>query len=338
MSKKNAMNITLYLRKPNKLTYSIERLFADVATGLPPEIIVASCVSKYGSSGLFKRLYNCIEAIFYQGNVNHVTGDVHFLTYFLKRRRTILTIHDCFMMEKLSGFRRWLFRLLWLRIPERCCSVITAVSEETRRQVIKYTHCNPAKVRVIHCNVSKEFVRTPKKINTTHPRLLQIGITPNKNIERLIQALEGLNCTLVIIGVLTDAYKQALNRHQISYESMENLSREALVEQYVLCDLLVFVSLYEGFGLPIIEANAVGRPVLTSNMWSMPEVAGDAACLVNPYSVADIRRGLLRILEDKDYRERLIDNGFINAERFGLDKIAAQYVALYHEVGDSVRT
>ena len=81
-----------------------------------------------------------------------------------------------------------------------------------------------------------------------------------------------------------------------------------------------------------MEANAVGRPVITSNLLSMPEVAGDAACIVDPYNIAEIRAGILRIINDEFYREALIHNGFSNALRFDPKEIARQYIELYKEL------
>lgn len=299
---------------------------------MPGDIQAKICVSKFPSSGFIKRLYNIVQAWLHQGNVNHVTGDVHFLTYLLSRRKTVLTIHDCVMMERLRGFRRRLFWFFWLWLPEKRCAAITVVSEETKRQVLTYLKCDRKKVRVIYNHVSNEFRPFPSAFNRSYPRLLQVGTFPNKNIERVIAALAGLRCKLVIIGHLSEDHKQGLGRHRIDYENLENLSRESLVEQYALCDMLLFVSTYEGFGLPIVEANAVGRPVLTSNIWSMPEVAGDAACLVDPYSVEEIRAGVLRIINDANYCRKLVENGFENVKRFQIETIAAQYAELYREV------
>lgn len=326
------MLITHYHRKTITGAHSVERIFSDVRAYLPSEFQVKVCVSPYQSSGVLKRIYNIVQAWFHQGDVNHVTGDVHFLTYLLKRRKTVLTILDCVMMERLYGFRRWLFWLFWLWLPEKRCSVITVISEATRQQVLRYLHCDPNKVKVIYCNVSDEFKPSPKTFKDSYPRLLQIGTSSNKNIERLIAALDGLGCRLVIVGYLSDAHKQALVRHRIDCENLVDLSREALVEQYILCDILMFVSTYEGFGLPIVEAHAVGRPVLTSNIWSMPEVARNAACLVDPFNVDEIRAGVLRVIGDANYREQLVANGFENVKRFEIKNIAKQYADLYYDI------
>ncbi|NJL74867.1 MAG: glycosyltransferase family 4 protein [Saprospiraceae bacterium] len=105
-----------------------------------------------------------------------------------------------------------------------------------------------------------------------------------------------------------------------------------MVQQYLDCDILVYVSTYEGFGMPIIEANSVERPVLTSNVTSMPDVAGNAACLVDPFDVQAIRQGLLQIINDATYREQLLANGRINKLRFDPDYIANSYYELYKKI------
>jgi glycosyltransferase involved in cell wall biosynthesis len=92
------------------------------------------------------------------------------------------------------------------------------------------------------------------------------------------------------------------------------------------------VSTYEGFGMPILEANAVGRPVITSNILSMPEVAGNAAHVVNPYKTLEIRNGILKIIQDKEYRNILIQNGINNAKKYNNQNIANEYLKIYKQM------
>lgn len=327
------IRLTHYQRRSDRvLQNSVERLNEDVREHLSSNILVKICINRFFSRGLFGRIYDIVRAHYYQSDVNHVTGDVHFLTYLLDRRRTVLTILDCVLLERLHGIRRALIWLFWYWLPEKRCVAITVISEATRQQVLRHLRCDPDKVRVIYCNVSEEFKPVPRPFNVKRPRLLQIGAGPNKNVEGIAAALEGLNCDLVIIGPLSPAQIDLLKQCRTNYINYVNLSREALLEQYHCCDMVVFASTYEGFGLPIVEANAVGRPVVTSNIWSMPEVAGEAACLVDPFHVPSIRAGISRVIEDAIYREFLVERGFENVKRFKIENIAHQYEELYRDI------
>ena len=141
-----------------------------------------------------------------------------------------------------------------------------------------------------------------------------------------------MRCVLSVIGPGDSTIRRLIDEYDVDVESSEGLSEETLIQEYVACDMLVFVSTYEGFGMPILEANAVGRPVVTSNVTSMPEVAGDAACLVDPFDVKSIRKGIDRIIEDAEYRQQLVKNGFANVSRFQADRIAVQYAEIYREI------
>ena len=327
------INVTDYRRKQTFGMYSIERLFADIRAVMPVDINVNVQESSYISKGFWRRVYNIIEAVFMQGDVNHITGDVHFLTYLLKRERTVLTILDCVSLERLVGIKRLLLRYLWYVLPVRFATAIIVISTATKQELLKVVNCDPDKIQVIYACVSACFRPSERTFNAACPRVLQIGTRAyNKNVVRVAEALAGIHCTWVLIGGLSDEQVSVIKSHNLVYENHVGLSDDALLEQYQQADMLVFASTYEGFGLPIIEANAVGRPVVTSTLYSMPEVAGDAACFVDPYSVASIRDGILRVIEDADYRGSLVKAGFANVERFRPTVIAEQYAQLFRRV------
>ncbi len=127
-------------------------------------------------------------------------------------------------------------------------------------------------------------------------------------------------------------YLDALREYKIDFSNEYNISNERLLEKYKECDILSFVSTFEGFGMPIVEANCVERVVITSQLSSMPEVANDAACLVNPYDVADIRKGILLLIRNEQYRNQLIKNGRTNKLRFNADVIAKSYLQVYQQM------
>ena len=310
----------------------MERLFEAIRRGMPEDATCRVVECRFASRGILRRLWNTAAAPFHQSRVNHVTGDVHYLTLLLRKSRTVLTVHDCGNLTRLHGWRRWLYNLLWFRLPIRRSQVVTAISEATRQDLIALCGCPPEKVRVIPDCVPSEFKPDPRPFDAERPRILQVGSRKNKNLPRVAEALAGISCTLDIVGRLDDDQRQMLAGHGIDYTDAHDISDEELLQRYRDCDMLVFASTSEGFGMPIIEAQAVGRPVVTSNLQPMPDVGGDGACYVDPLDVAAIRAGLRKVIADADYRAKLVEAGFENAQRFCPEAIAAQYAEVYREV------
>ncbi len=262
----------------------------------------------------------------------HQTGDIHYAVLGIWRCPVVLTIHDLRFLEESRGLKQILFWWLWLYLPCLRASRITVISEFTKNRLLAMCRVNPAKVRVIPNCVAAEFVPQDKPWNTKKPCLLLVGTTPNKNLDRIAEACQGLQVKLSILGPLDDDQKIALNARELEYESFQGLSKSGVVQLYQACELVVFVSTYEGFGMPILEAQAVGRPVLTSDISPMREVAGDGALRVDPANIVSIRSGLLRIISEPELRYTLVKAGFQNVARYSAASIAAQYAALYNEV------
>jgi glycosyltransferase involved in cell wall biosynthesis len=326
------LRVTFYHRRPQGANYSIERLFNDVQNALPPEVQYRVAISKFPSRGFWRRLYNIIEAAFRQNDVNHITGDVHYLTFLLCKKKTLLTIHDLVTMERLKGLRKSFFFLLWYWLPVKKSAVISVISESTKKELLRYLKCAPQKISVVYDCLSKDFRYVSKDFNNDKPIILQIGTGKNKNVLRVAEALKGISCHLRIVGELSYEQLFHLRKFAIEFSSVFDISDEQILLEYQRTDMLVFSSTYEGFGLPILEAQATGRPVVTSNIMSMPEVAGKGACLVNPYDVASIREGILKVINDSCCRNELVRNGLENVKRFRPDQIAAQYVELYRQI------
>lgn len=326
------MTVTHFQRRPQGGQVSVERVFAAVRTRMLAGISCRVFIVRFASRGVWRRIYNTVEAAFHQSDVNHVTGDVHFLTLLLRRRKTLLTILDCVSLERLKGLRRALLLLFWYRLPVMRSRIVAVISDSTKRELLRHLHCPAEKIRVVPACVGDEFTAEAKEFNGIRPRVLQVGTGANKNLLRVAQALRGIVCDWHIVGTLSPEQEEVVRSLELTYRILGFLDEKGVRAAYRDCDMLVFASTYEGFGLPILEANAVGRPVVTSNILSMPEVAGDAACLVDPFDSRSIRAGILRVINDVEYRESLVANGFQNVRRFSAENVARQYAEIYREL------
>ncbi len=296
---------------------------------------VKLAVVPHRSKGVWPRIANIVWARRNQGSVNHITGDIHYVALMLSPGRTILTIHDCRSLERFSGIRRWLLRVLWYDLPIQRVAAVTVISEETKRQLLRSVRVPEGKIEVIPDAAAPVFQPSRYVFRSECPRILHIGTAENKNLLRLILALQGLPCHLKIVGHLNPSLRYELAHSGISYKAEENLDEAAMYCAYCECDLVSFVSTYEGFGMPIIEAQWVERPIVTSNCSSMPEVAGRGACFVDPFDVNSIRQGCERVINDAAYRENLVELGRRNRERFSLDDVARRYLSLYERLANA---
>lgn len=327
------MRVVYFMRRPRPYqNFSVEHIVDGLISNLSPQFEAVRAVSRFPSSGVLRRTYNIFEAPFRQGDVNHVTGDVHFVTYLLDPHKTVLTVLDCGRISGNPDLRTRIVKLLWYSIPAHCCSAITVISSAVKDDLLRHVRVDPEKIHVIPVAVPSLYTSVPKVFNAERPTILQVGTAPNKNLPRLFEALAGISCILRIVGQLTDAHREALRLRGVAYENHVGLTNEQMLQQYSDCDIVSFPSTFEGFGMPIIEGNIVGRPVVCGNVASMPEVAGNAACLVDPTDVRSIRAGFLRVIQDAEYRSSLIEKGYENVKRFEQATIARQYEALYRKI------
>ena len=334
------IKLSLFLRKPLPGDhYSIERLFDAVVAALPAdryEIRLRVC--PFEGKGLFRRMALIIWAACFQGDVNHVTGDINFLSLLMYRSRTLLTITDSASMLRLVGFKRWFYRTIWLQLPIWRAGHVTAISEKTLQETLFYVTSDAMKFSVIPCCIPLGIVAEPRPFLESRPRILAVGTKPNKNLFRIIEALAGIPCQLVVVGSITESHKELIVRHGLELESHVDISHEEMALQYRNADLVIFVSTYEGFGLPILEGQTVGRPVITSRRSPMQEVAGAGACLVDPESVDAIREAVLRVIHDSQYRAMLVKAGFENIKDYSPEIIASQYALIYESLFSGTTT
>ena len=313
---------------------SIELYFSGVRNSLSSKYNLKVFQSRYGSQGLFKRVYNILEAFFHQSDINHITGDVHFLSYLMKKKKTIITVHDCGSVVHSRGLKRMLYKFFWFTLPAKKAVAITVNSEKTKRELLDVIKYPPEKIHFIPVCLNPQFTYERKgHFNKDKPQIMHIGTTPNKNLSRVCSALKDIKCHLEIIGKLdktTDLDK--LQKNNISFSNSFALEQEQLIEKYLETDMLIFVSTYEGFGVPIIEAQSMGIPVITSNLSPMIEVSGGSAALVDPYDIDAIKGAIYKITNDDEYRENLITNGLINAKKYHPENITAMFERLYSQI------
>lgn len=332
-SRSTASRIVHVQRRPQPAQFSVEGYFHRVRqcllqAGVGVTLVVLPAFSK----GVWNRVQNLLSAARCRRNLCHVTGDVQYAVLLLRRERTVLTVLDCEILHRLKGLRRFILKTLWFSWPLRNVSRVTVISEETRRQLVREVSFPPDRIHVIPVSVSPLYVPTAAAFCSDCPRILQVGTKANKNVERLVQALRGLPCHLDLVGPISDGLRSLLSDCQVQYTAWGRLTDEQLVERYQQADIIAFVSTHEGFGMPIVEAQCVERVCVTSNCSSMPEVAGDAACLVDPFDIQSIRAGFQRVINDAGYREQLIAAGRANRQRFNANLIAQQFLEVYQLV------
>jgi glycosyltransferase involved in cell wall biosynthesis len=324
------MKVVLIFRSKKLSYHSIENVFGAIKDELgATDDVEAIYVNKRGFSIANLLALRKYVAARQRDTIYHVTGDIHYAVFALPRRRSILTIHDCVFINNRKGLKRWMLKKLYLDWPVKYVPSVTVISEKTKQEVIALTGCNPAKIKVINNPVGRYIKQSDKPFNGNNPALLFIGVLPNKNLNRVIEALKGFSCTLNIIGRPEEQQLSRMNEYGIVYTLEENLTNEDMARRYEQADIILFPSLYEGFGLPVIEGFKAGRAVLTSEISPLKDLADGAAWLVNPHSVESIRNALDRILSDAETRVRKIKAGFEIVRQYSPEVVASLYRKAY---------
>ena len=274
----------------------------------------------------------------------------------------VVTVHDLldhmYRAHNGSGLTRSLHFHLTRRVLKNAARIF-AVSQFTKSELQKLFEIPPNQVEVIYNAIDARFLTghatdadrqmLAERYQITYPFLLYAGrISPHKNLVRIIEAFAALKAELakqdqlpdlklIIIG--DELSKHPDLRRTVHRAGVQNDVRflgfvpiEVLRVFYDVAKVFVFPSLYEGFGLPPLEAMAHGTPVLTSNTSSIPEVVGNAAVLVNPENLFEIMRALQHVLLDQPLREKLRQAGYEQVKKFSWDRSAAEILTGYREV------
>lgn len=324
----------LYVYRSKELKmHSIENCFSIVRDSLSNELQIDECYVPFPKANLTSIIKNALYVRkTYKKNkydVVHITGDIHYACLFLPRKKTILTIHDVRGLYAYKGFKKFIYTLLWIKMPIFKSSKITCISNFTSAEVLSVYKKAKRKIVIIPDPINDILRPSIKNFNSVTPSVLMIGTIPNKNIERAAIALRDIKCKLTIIGVLSKSQIEVLTENNINYTNLINLDDYGIYEEYLKSDIVLFPSTYEGFGMIVIEAQMVGRVVVTSNIEPLISVASDGACLVDPLSAESIKNGVVLVINNKEYREKLIEKGFENAKQYSSKVVSKEYYKLY---------
>jgi glycosyltransferase involved in cell wall biosynthesis len=266
--------------------------------------------------------------------INHITGDIHYCILGLIGCKSVLTIHDDYAIKKahrgiLDKICKWLF---WIYLPVKLADEVICISESTKKKIERLTKERRIKILTHHV-VDTGFNHAPKEFNEDCPTILQIGVASHKNLETTLHAIKDIKCNLRVVKQMTRKQHLLAQSLNVNYCNVFNLTDEEVINEYIKSDIIVFPSLYEGFGLPIIEGQAVGRVVVTSDIEPMNWVAGDGALLLNnPMDRREYKQALCKVITDSIYRESLIRKGLENVQRFTVENATKQYMDIYKEV------
>jgi len=277
----------------------------------------------------------------------------HFVFPVLSTGKLILTIHDLtpLLFPDIFSLKARLYMRTMIWLSKFKVNKIITVSQNTKNDLIKMFNYNPKKIKVIYNGVDNSYKiienqdlikKIKDKYKTGKEFLLYVGnIKPHKNIPTLLKALEKINANskLVIVGKKDKAYDEIFDI--IDQYNLEDrviftgfVPDEDLILLYNAATLFVYPSLYEGFGLPPLEAMACGTPVITSNVSSLPEVVGNAAITVEPQNVFKLSKAINNVLENKNLQDKMIQEGLKRAEQFTWEKTAIDTIKVYEEVLD----
>ncbi len=273
--------------------------------------------------------------------------------------RSVVTIHDCihlmfpqYLPNRLAPYYARTFIGLAAKRADR----VLTVSESSKRDILRFVDIPPERIDVIYNAYDERFSRAPRDEDVERVReryqlhgefVMYAGnVKPHKNVERLIDAFHlvrhrGLDhLKLIVIGDELTKYtalRRAVHRHNLHkyVRFLGYMPEDTLAVMYRLAAVFVFPSLYEGFGLPPLEAMASGTPVVTSNVSSMPEVAGDAALLVNPLDTEAIADGIERVLSDRTLNADLRRRGLARARQFSWEASVKRVHEIYAAIGRS---
>lgn len=308
--------------------------------------------------GVYRRIWNMIP-INYNKLFNSNADIYHFFNFIVPPRikgKVITTIHDMtYVLYPETMDKRNLKRIKddIVYSVERSDKIIT-VSESSKRDIIKYLNVPEEKIEIVYNGVhyyefsgiltKEKRLMVRSKYSLPEKYILYMGtLEPRKNIESILESYYVLKknyaseVKLVIAGkkgwlfenIFSVVEKLKLQNDVVFTDYVDELDKAAI---YQMASLFVFPSIYEGFGIPVLEAMAASVPVITSNVSSLPEVAGDAAVLVEPKDINSLAESMHKILSDDDFKLELVEKGHIQAKKFTWQSSAEKLYEIYKSI------
>lgn len=328
------MKINYFFRRYNNNQISIEKLFDTIIYYIEKnDVTTKKIINPYAFSlsGIIKSL------LFFrknEGQINHVTGDIHWATLVLSSKTTVLTVHDLVGMREYKGIKKWFYYYFWVLLPIKKSKYVTAISDKTKNEILKLIPSAASKITVIPNLLTVDYIQDDFVKQNEVMNVLIVGTRSNKNIERIFEASVGRNVELTIVGELDSIHVEKLKKQNLVYKNLVNVSEKELLKCYDKADVLCFPSLYEGFGLPILEAQARNCAVITSDISPMKDVAGNGAIFVNPNNVHEIETAF-DVMKNEKTRLHYITQGKENVKNYLPEIIAQKYMLLYQKILNS---
>ena len=261
--------------------------------------------------------------------------------------KKIVTIHDL-IFERYPQFYSFFDRKIhfWkFKKSAEMADLVIAISEQTKKDIVKFLKIPEEKIRVVYQGFHQAFKEKPneefllqiqKKYNLPHRFILNVGtIEERKNLLSVVRALAGTKIPLVVVGKRTKYYKKIereIRENKVEIYFLEGLSMPELAGVYRLADIFIYPSLFEGFGIPIVEALFSETVVITSNLSCLPEAGGKDSVYINPMDICDIRAKIKFLWDNESERKYRAEKGLEFVQKFSDEEIAKNLMEVYQEV------
>lgn len=296
-------------------------------------------------------IYSLQEQLFFINLIKKESVDLFFAPHYtipvLYSGKIIVVIHDLIHLIYpnflSSRFAHWYAKFMIKTALLKSKKVIT-ISNNSKNDILKWFNVDSTKIKVIYPAVGTEFCFSKEKMEIKQKKygkyLLYVGaLRPHKNILNLVKVFNNLKTKnkiehkLILVGkgkkFYVDEIKKIANKDCII---VDNATKEDIIEFYCGAKLFIFPSLYEGFGLPPLEAMSCSCPVAVSNTSSLPEVVGDAGIYFNPNNLDDMEQKIMLVLRDENLREQLVQKGLQRKKLFSWDKTVKGILEVFNEV------